>query len=256
MRFWPTAAFSLALRGGRRRAGGGSADRAGRPRGAAAEPVGRAGREPDRRRGPTLRLPRRDQARERPRVAGHRRRRSRLPRRRRLDGRVHRLPPAARCGKGRRHRRGLRPAGRPPAAGSACARGRAPQRAGDGAGGPSLRARSGDGRRLLHLPGEGPAGDDSLPAAAGGGAGDGEAAVRARQRAGRARASSATAADRREAILGVAAVVRQLGLPVRGFASSGLPGPKGNRETFIWCGGTGPGLEDLVAAVLAVEGDE
>jgi len=33
------------------------------------------------------------------------------------------------------------------------------------------------------------------------------------------------AADRREAILGVAAAIRQLGLPVRGFASSGLPGP-------------------------------
>jgi len=63
------------------------------------------------------------------------------------------------------------------------------------------------------------------------------------------------AADRREAILGVAAAIRQLGLPVRGFASSGLPGPKGNRETFVWAGGTGPGLEDLEEAVLAVEGD-
>jgi len=63
------------------------------------------------------------------------------------------------------------------------------------------------------------------------------------------------AADRREAILGVATAIRQLGLPVRGFASSGLPGPKGNRETFVWAGGTGPGLEDLEEAVLAVEGD-
>ena len=34
---------------------------------------------------------------------------------------------------------------------------------------------------------------------------------------------------------------RELGLPVRGFASSGLPGPKGNRETFVWCGGDGAG---------------
>jgi 23S rRNA (cytidine1920-2'-O)/16S rRNA (cytidine1409-2'-O)-methyltransferase len=63
------------------------------------------------------------------------------------------------------------------------------------------------------------------------------------------------AGDRREAILGVAAAIRQLGLPVRGFASSGLPGPKGNRETFVWAGGAGPGLEDLEEAVLAVEGD-
>ncbi len=63
------------------------------------------------------------------------------------------------------------------------------------------------------------------------------------------------AADRREAILGVAEAARELGLPVRGFASSGLPGPKGNRETFVWCGG-GPEVEDLAAAVFAVEGDE
>jgi 23S rRNA (cytidine1920-2'-O)/16S rRNA (cytidine1409-2'-O)-methyltransferase len=64
------------------------------------------------------------------------------------------------------------------------------------------------------------------------------------------------AADRREAIVKVAEAVRELGLPVRGFASSGLPGPKGNRETFVCCGGDGPEVDDLEAAVLAVEGDE
>jgi 23S rRNA (cytidine1920-2'-O)/16S rRNA (cytidine1409-2'-O)-methyltransferase len=64
------------------------------------------------------------------------------------------------------------------------------------------------------------------------------------------------AADRREAIVEVARAARGLGLPVRGFASSGLPGPKGNRETFVWCGGSGPEVEDLEAAVAAVEGDE
>ena len=63
-------------------------------------------------------------------------------------------------------------------------------------------------------------------------------------------------ADRREAILKVAEAARELGLPVRGFASSGLPGPKGNRETFVWCGGSGPEVEDLEAAIHAVEGDE
>ena len=47
------------------------------------------------------------------------------------------------------------------------------------------------------------------------------------------------AGDRREAILAVALAARELGLPIRGFASSGLPGPKGNRETFVWCGGGG-----------------
>ncbi len=60
--------------------------------------------------------------------------------------------------------------------------------------------------------------------------------------------------DRREAILAVAVVAAELGLPVRGFASSGLPGPKGNRETFVWCGGEGPAVEDLEAAVRAAEG--
>jgi 23S rRNA (cytidine1920-2'-O)/16S rRNA (cytidine1409-2'-O)-methyltransferase len=62
--------------------------------------------------------------------------------------------------------------------------------------------------------------------------------------------------DRREAIHGVAEAARDLGLRVRGFASSGLPGPKGNRETFVWCGGEGPEVEDLDEAILAVEGDE
>jgi 23S rRNA (cytidine1920-2'-O)/16S rRNA (cytidine1409-2'-O)-methyltransferase len=63
-------------------------------------------------------------------------------------------------------------------------------------------------------------------------------------------------ADRREAILMVAAAARQLGLPIRGFASSGLPGPKGNRETFVWCGGVGSEVEDLEAALAAVEEGE
>jgi 23S rRNA (cytidine1920-2'-O)/16S rRNA (cytidine1409-2'-O)-methyltransferase len=64
------------------------------------------------------------------------------------------------------------------------------------------------------------------------------------------------AADRREAILLVARAAAGLGLTVRGFASSGLPGPKGNRETFVWCGGEGPAVADLEAAVLEVEADE
>ncbi len=59
--------------------------------------------------------------------------------------------------------------------------------------------------------------------------------------------------DRREAILAVARVAGELGLPVRGFASSGLPGPKGNRETFVWCGGDGAEVPDLEAAILAAE---
>jgi 23S rRNA (cytidine1920-2'-O)/16S rRNA (cytidine1409-2'-O)-methyltransferase len=64
------------------------------------------------------------------------------------------------------------------------------------------------------------------------------------------------AADRREAILVVAEAARDLGLPVRGIASSGLPGPKGNRETFVWCGGSGREVQDLEAAVAAAVEDD
>jgi 23S rRNA (cytidine1920-2'-O)/16S rRNA (cytidine1409-2'-O)-methyltransferase len=58
--------------------------------------------------------------------------------------------------------------------------------------------------------------------------------------------------DRSEAILGVALAARDLGLPTRGFASSGLPGPKGNRETFVLCGGEGEPVADLDAAIAEV----
>ena len=62
-----------------------------------------------------------------------------------------------------------------------------------------------------------------------------------------------SAKKRREAILSVAACCGGLRLPVRGLASSGLPGPKGNLETFVWCGGEGAPLADLEAAVAEVE---
>ncbi len=61
------------------------------------------------------------------------------------------------------------------------------------------------------------------------------------------------AGDRREAILAVAEAAKGLGLAVRGFASSGLPGPKGNRETFVWCARDGEGLDDLAAALGEVD---
>jgi 23S rRNA (cytidine1920-2'-O)/16S rRNA (cytidine1409-2'-O)-methyltransferase len=59
--------------------------------------------------------------------------------------------------------------------------------------------------------------------------------------------------DRREAILAVAEAAKGLGLVIRGFASSGLPGPKGNRETFVWCARDGDGLDDLPAALGEVD---
>jgi 23S rRNA (cytidine1920-2'-O)/16S rRNA (cytidine1409-2'-O)-methyltransferase len=56
---------------------------------------------------------------------------------------------------------------------------------------------------------------------------------------------------RREAIAGVAACACSLGAAVLGFAPSGLPGPAGNRETFVWLGeGSRAGAVMDVAAVL------
>ncbi len=42
------------------------------------------------------------------------------------------------------------------------------------------------------------------------------------------------AEDRRGALIAVGLAARELGASVLGFCSSGLPGPKGNRETFVW----------------------
>src|SRR5690242_17607436 len=59
-------------------------------------------------------------------------------------------------------------------------------------------------------------------------------------------------ADRREAIRRVAKAAQDEGLVVRGIASSGLPGPKGNRESFVWAARDGKAV-DLDAAIGAVE---
>jgi 23S rRNA (cytidine1920-2'-O)/16S rRNA (cytidine1409-2'-O)-methyltransferase len=62
-----------------------------------------------------------------------------------------------------------------------------------------------------------------------------------------------SAEERREALLNVADATKDAGLAVKGFAPSGLPGPKGNRETFIWCSTEGEGVEDPAAAIARVE---
>ena len=63
------------------------------------------------------------------------------------------------------------------------------------------------------------------------------------------------AGDRREALVGAARAAQATGATVLGFASSGLPGPKGNRETFVWLAEPGrPGaVADLDAAAAEVE---
>ena len=63
------------------------------------------------------------------------------------------------------------------------------------------------------------------------------------------------AADRRDALRAAAEAGAVAGLVVRGFASSGLPGPKGNRETFIRLAlaeSSGDGI-DVEAAIEQVE---
>jgi 23S rRNA (cytidine1920-2'-O)/16S rRNA (cytidine1409-2'-O)-methyltransferase len=62
--------------------------------------------------------------------------------------------------------------------------------------------------------------------------------------------------DRLEALVAVGEAARALGLSVQGYCASGVPGPAGNRESFIWCAeGSRPGLEDLVAAARVAEPD-
>jgi 23S rRNA (cytidine1920-2'-O)/16S rRNA (cytidine1409-2'-O)-methyltransferase len=63
---------------------------------------------------------------------------------------------------------------------------------------------------------------------------------------------------RRGALVSVARAALQLGPPapaVLGYASSGLPGPKGNRETFVWLAeaGRGGAVADIDAAAREVE---
>ncbi len=64
------------------------------------------------------------------------------------------------------------------------------------------------------------------------------------------------AGDRREALLGVGAAALGLGAAVLGYHSSRLPGPKGNRETFIWLADPARGLgtrDPLALEALARE---
>jgi len=62
-------------------------------------------------------------------------------------------------------------------------------------------------------------------------------------------------AGRRVALVSVAAAARAQGAAVLGFASSGLPGPKGNQESFVWLAEAGRDgdVADLEAAAREVE---
>ena len=64
-----------------------------------------------------------------------------------------------------------------------------------------------------------------------------------------------SAALRRAALVAVASTALDSDVSVMGFASSGLPGPKGNQETFLWLAeaGRNGAVEDVVAAASEVE---
>ena len=60
-----------------------------------------------------------------------------------------------------------------------------------------------------------------------------------------------SAEHRREAVATVARLAAEDGWSVLGFASSGLPGPAGNRETFVWIGE--PGRVEAPAGLEGVD---
>ncbi len=60
-------------------------------------------------------------------------------------------------------------------------------------------------------------------------------------------------ADRRETLLSVASGAEATGFGVLGFASSGLAGPKGNRETFVHLRRDAESIDDVDAATREVE---
>jgi 23S rRNA (cytidine1920-2'-O)/16S rRNA (cytidine1409-2'-O)-methyltransferase len=62
------------------------------------------------------------------------------------------------------------------------------------------------------------------------------------------------AATRLDTVVSVAGDLRERGFAVMGFAPSDLPGPAGNRETFVWVaeGGRPGAVDDIEAAARAV----
>jgi 23S rRNA (cytidine1920-2'-O)/16S rRNA (cytidine1409-2'-O)-methyltransferase len=63
------------------------------------------------------------------------------------------------------------------------------------------------------------------------------------------------AAERRRALVEVADAAQAAGAAVCGFAPSGLPGPSGNRETFLWLAESGRegALHEVAAATAEVD---
>ena len=74
-----------------------------------------------------------------------------------------------------------------------------------------------------------------------------------RDRVGRGVVHSAE--HRREALVAVGEAARSVGFRPRAFVPSGLPGPKGNLETFLWCDRGEGGADDLDLYAEALRAD-
>jgi 23S rRNA (cytidine1920-2'-O)/16S rRNA (cytidine1409-2'-O)-methyltransferase len=61
------------------------------------------------------------------------------------------------------------------------------------------------------------------------------------------------AATRRDALIGVGEAALALGSSVLGYYSSGLPGPKGNQETFVWLADPARGDAPSAGSSAAIE---
>ena len=60
--------------------------------------------------------------------------------------------------------------------------------------------------------------------------------------------------DRSEALVAAGEAARGAGLSIQAYCSSGLPGPAGNLESFMWCTeASRAGVEDLITAAGATE---
>jgi 23S rRNA (cytidine1920-2'-O)/16S rRNA (cytidine1409-2'-O)-methyltransferase len=97
-----------------------------------------------------------------------------------------------------------------------------------------------------------------LPAVAGCLADDGQvlAMVKPQFELGRGRVKGGVVrdpAERREALRSIVRAATDAGLAVLGFASSGLPGPKGNRETFLHAAPGREPVADVEAAIAEVD---
>jgi len=63
-----------------------------------------------------------------------------------------------------------------------------------------------------------------------------------------------SAEDRLDALVAAGQAAREAGFSVQWYCASGLPGPAGNRESFMWCAeGDRPGVDELRAAARLAE---